>query len=73
MKVPPGEPILIALRNAGIEHPSSCEAGVCGTCRTRYTSGRLEHHDLLLSEDERKTDVLICCARIAQGPVVLDI
>lgn len=68
-----GQTMLQALRAAGIECASSCEAGLCGTCRTAYLEGKPKHQDLLLSDEERERDVLICCAHVEQGPVVLDL
>lgn len=67
-----GQTMLDALRNAGIACESSCEAGVCGACKTAYTAGTPEHNDYLLGDDERDSQVLLCCARVAQGPLVLE-
>jgi vanillate O-demethylase ferredoxin subunit len=52
---------------------SSCEAGVCGTCELGYTYGEPEHNDQILSEDGRRDRVLVCCARVREGLVVLDL
>lgn len=64
--------ILEAIRAAGVECDSSCEAGMCGSCKVSYISGRPGHNDLILSEDEREDSVLICCATVEEGPLVLD-
>ncbi|HVZ46897.1 MAG TPA: PDR/VanB family oxidoreductase [Ramlibacter sp.] len=71
--IEPAQTLLQALRAAGVDCESSCEAGVCGTCLTPYSAGDIEHNDLILNDDERRTEVLVCCARVRQGPVVLDI
>jgi vanillate O-demethylase ferredoxin subunit len=71
--VPRGKSIVDVLRGAGIECNTSCEAGVCGTCRTRYVEGTPEHHDFVLSESEREEYVMICCARSISEMLVLDI
>ena len=73
IRVEPAQSILQAVRQAGVACESSCEAGMCGTCRVRYVGGVPEHNDLVLSEDERREFVLICCAKVAQGPLVLDL
>lgn len=65
--------ILQALRASGVECDSSCEAGMCGTCKLRYLEGSPEHNDLILSEEEREEFVLVCCARVGSGPLVLDL
>jgi vanillate O-demethylase ferredoxin subunit len=72
-KVPRGMSIVEVLRNAGIACNTSCEAGVCGTCRTRYLEGTPEHNDFVLSDEERQEYVMICCARATSGTLVLDL
>jgi len=73
VKVPPSQSILQAVRDAGVACESSCEAGLCGSCKVRYLEGRPEHNDFVLSEEERQEFVLVCCAQVAQGPLVLDL
>ena len=73
IEVAPTQSILEAVRAVGVDWPSSCEAGMCSTCKARYVGGTPEHNDFVLSEEERREFVLICCARVAQGPLVLDI
>lgn len=71
--VPSGTSIVQVLRQAGIECRTSCEAGVCGTCRTRYLDGTPEHHDFVLSDEERQEYVMICCARSTSETLVLEL
>jgi vanillate O-demethylase ferredoxin subunit len=71
--VPNDKSILQVLREHGIDVPSSCESGLCGTCRTRYLAGIPEHRDYILDDDERERDVLICCARSRAPLLVLDL
>lgn len=71
--VPEGATIIEVLRLEGIEVLTSCEAGLCGTCRTRYLEGTPEHHDFVLSDEERKEFVMICCARATSALLVLDL
>jgi len=73
LPVPRDLSIVEVLREAGIECDTSCEAGVCGTCRTRYLEGTPEHHDFVLSDEERDHYVMICCARASSEVLVLDI
>lgn len=72
LTVPSGRSIVQVLRAAGIEVETSCEAGLCGTCRTRYLEGTPEHHDFVLDADEQKEYVMICCARSSSAMLVLD-
>lgn len=70
-----GVSILDAVRAAGVDVPSSCEQGVCGTCETRVLGGVPEHHDQLLTDAERAANdcMMICVGRCAEGPLVLDL
>ena len=72
LPVPHDRTIVEVLRDAGIDCPTSCEAGLCGTCRTRYLAGTPEHHDLVFSNEERESFVAICCARSKSDLLVLD-
>ncbi len=70
--VPHGKSIVEVLRENGVACETSCEAGVCGTCRTRYLEGVPQHNDFLLSDEEHEEFVLICCARSRSDLLVLD-
>lgn len=73
VSVQPGQSILEALRAAGIDAPSSCEMGICGTCETTVISGEIEHRDALLTDAERAQGdtMLICVSRAAGDALVL--
>lgn len=73
IEVSPGRTVLQALREAGVECMSSCEAGMCSTCALRYFDGEPVHADLVLSEEERRHTLLACCAGIGPRPLVLDL
>ncbi len=70
--VAPGVSILEAMRAHGHEAPSSCESGTCGTCRTRLLEGRADHRDLVLLDDERDTQLMICVSRALSPEIVID-
>ena len=71
--VPNDKSIVQVLREHGIDVPTSCESGLCGTCRTRYLEGQPEHRDYILDEKEKESEVLICCARSKSPLLVLDL
>jgi ferredoxin-NADP reductase len=73
LPVPRNLSIVEVLRGAGIDCSTSCESGVCGTCRTRYLEGTPEHHDFVLNDEERESYLMICCARASSEVLVLDI
>ncbi|KIW64792.1 hypothetical protein PV04_09701 [Phialophora macrospora] len=64
--------LLDALREAGLDIPSSCEAGNCGTCRIGVKSGRIEHRGTGLMEDEKGSAMLSCVSR-GIGTIVLEL
>jgi phthalate 4,5-dioxygenase reductase subunit len=70
--VPVGKTILEALRDHGLDVPSSCESGTCGTCRTRLISGDVDHRDLVLADDERAGNIMVCVSRARGGEIVID-
>ena len=71
--VPPDRSILSVLQSEGIVIDSSCEAGVCGTCMTRYLSGTPDHRDFVLSDAEQCDHVMVCVARAKSARLVLDL
>lgn len=73
LAVPADKSIAQTLREAGIACATSCEAGVCGTCRTRYLEGTPEHSDFILSDEERREYLTVCCSRSSSELLVLDI
>src|SRR5450432_831488 len=71
-EVPAGVSILEVLRSRGHEAPSSCESGTCGTCRTRLVSGEADHRDLVLMDDEKATQIMICVSRAKSPEIAID-
>lgn len=73
LDVPADRTIVDVLREAGCAVETDCKDGYCGTCITRYISGEPEHRDTVLSEKERKSYVMVCCARAKKGVLELDL
>ena len=72
-EVPKDVSILDTLRAEGIRVSSSCESGTCGSCRTRLISGDVDHRDLVLTEQEQATNIMICVSRAREGDLVIDL
>ena len=72
-EVAAGVSILDTLRRQGHVLASSCESGTCGTCRTRFTEGEADHRDLVLSEREKKSEIMICVSRSKSPTLTLDL
>lgn len=73
--VPKDQTIIQALADAGIEVPTSCEQGVCGTCVTGVLAGVPDHRDMYLTPAEQaaNTQCVPCCARSKTPMLVLDL
>ncbi|GLC97789.1 iron-sulfur protein [Cupriavidus sp. TA19] len=71
--VPPDKTILEVLRAHGHEVPSSCETGLCGTCKVRFLEGEPDHRDYILNDEEKRDNLLVCCSRSKSSVLVLDI
>lgn len=57
--------LLDALLDAGVDYPHGCTSGVCGLCKSRLVSGRVELADYCpaLSSAEREAGMTLpCCA-----------
>jgi vanillate O-demethylase ferredoxin subunit len=73
--VAPEMTVIAALAQAGVEVPTSCEQGVCGTCLTRVLSGEPDHRDTYLMDEEKAANdqFLPCCSRSKSPMLVLDL
>jgi phthalate 4,5-dioxygenase reductase subunit len=72
IEVPASKTILEVLREHGLEVPSSCESGTCGTCRTKLIAGAADHRDLVLAEHERADTIMICVSRARTDEITID-
>lgn len=76
LSVPEDKTILQIIRDNGIDGYSSCENGLCGTCRTRLLGGKAEHRDEVLTKKEKEENsaIMICISRAKKGELlVLDL
>lgn len=71
--VSPEQSILEALRACGHHVTSSCESGTCGSCRTSLLGGEVEHRDMVLSDDEKASNIMVCVSRAKSAEIVLDL
>lgn len=73
VSVKAGQSILAALRASGVDTPSSCEAGTCGSCKTALCGGEADHRDFILDDDEQDSAIMICVSRAKSAELVLDL
>lgn len=69
LTVPADATLLETVRATGIDVPSDCEEGLCGSCEVGVLSGEVVHRDRVLSADERAegSRMMACCSRSAGG------
>ncbi|WP_069865803.1 PDR/VanB family oxidoreductase [Pseudomonas citronellolis] len=67
LQVPADKTILEVLREVGIELPSVCRAGFCGSCVVPLLEGEADHRDTVLTDAERKNRIQTCCSRAPEG------
>lgn len=65
LKVPQDRSLLQTLRAAGLDVPSDCEEGLCGSCEIAVESGDIDHRDRVLTAAERAGGdrIISCCSR----------
>jgi vanillate O-demethylase ferredoxin subunit len=74
-RVDAGKTIVDALAEHGIEIPTSCQQGVCGTCVTGLIEGEADHRDAFLTDAERRAGdkIMPCVSRARDRLLVLDL
>jgi len=63
---PPGQPLLVSAREAGVLLPSACRNGTCRECLCRLLEGRVSYAiewPGLSAEEKREGCILPCVAR----------
>ena len=75
LRIEAGVSLLDGLRSAGVDLPSSCEQGACGTCTATILEGEPDHQDVYLKASEREAGdrLLTCVSRARGGRLVLDL
>jgi ferredoxin-NADP reductase/nitrite reductase/ring-hydroxylating ferredoxin subunit len=75
LTVPAGRTILEVLRDNGVDLPSSCEQGACGTCEATVLDGEPDHQDVYLSDAEKREGrrIMTCVSRARSPRLTLDV
>ncbi|MCH2067712.1 MAG: hybrid-cluster NAD(P)-dependent oxidoreductase [Shimia sp.] len=73
-KVAETDTVLIAARAAGLNIPSGCTFGVCGTCKVKKTAGEVHMvHNGGISEDDIEAGYILACCSNPIGKVSVDV
>lgn len=62
-----------ALSAAGVHVDVKCSDGICGVCQCKIIDGEVEHRDFVLSDEQRKTTMILCQSRAATADGVVEI
>ncbi len=75
LNVPADRSLADILIENGVGVDLKCSDGICGVCKCRLKSGRVEHRDFVLSNKQRETEIITCQSRAAEpgGTLVLDL
>jgi vanillate O-demethylase ferredoxin subunit len=72
--VPADKSILEVLRANGFKIKTLCKEGVCGTCRVGLLSGKADHRDEVLTDEQREREIQVCVSRaLPNETLVLDL
>ena len=73
-KIPGDKSVSAFLEEKGVKIPTSCEQGLCGTCKVKILEGEAEHRDKRLSDADRAAGYFLACVSRAKGDLlVLDL
>lgn len=73
IQVPENQTILDAARDAGIDLPFSCSAGVCTTCAAQLSEGTVEQSDGMgLSPDLQAEGYALLCVAYPRSNIKLE-
>lgn len=66
--------VLSALREVRPNLSYSCQQGFCGTCIQQVVAGEIEHHDSVLTDEQRERGkMLVCVSRSVGDRLTLDL
>lgn len=70
-KITGDKSVTACLEEAGVKIQTSCEQGMCGTCKTKVLEGEIDHRDKRLSAEQRAQGYFLPCVSRAKGDTLL--
>jgi vanillate O-demethylase ferredoxin subunit len=70
-KIPGDKTVAGFLEESGVKIPTSCEQGMCGTCKVKVLEGEADHRDKRLSPEQRAEGYFLACVSRAKGDLLL--
>lgn len=74
-KIPGDKTMTGALEEQGVKIPTSCEQGLCGTCKVKVLEGEVDHRDKKLTKEQKEEGYMLACvsrAKTKGATLVLD-
>lgn len=74
-KIPGDKAMSGALEEQGVKIPTSCEQGLCGTCKVKVLEGDVDHRDKKLTKEQKEEGYMLACvsrAKTKGATLVLD-
>jgi vanillate monooxygenase ferredoxin subunit len=73
LTIPGDQDTATFLNDNGVLVPTSCEQGMCGSCKTKVLEGEPDHRDQGLSEADRAQGYFLPCISRGKSDLVLDL
>ncbi len=70
-KIPGDKTLTAALEEQGVKIPTSCEQGLCGTCKVKVLEGEVDHRDKKLSAALREQGYMLACVSRAKSSMLV--
>jgi len=70
-KIPGDKTVTGFLEEKGVKIPTSCEQGMCGTCKIKILEGEADHRDKRLKDEEKKEGYFLACVSRAKGTLLV--
>ncbi|WP_229923305.1 iron-sulfur cluster-binding domain-containing protein [Streptomyces candidus] len=69
------QPLLDELKRNGVAVSSSCRQGICGTCEIEVRTGRIDHRDEVLTDQEKAESgyMIACVSKAISDRLVLNV
>jgi vanillate O-demethylase ferredoxin subunit len=73
LQVPGDKTVTAFLEEKGVKIPTSCEQGMCGTCKVKVLEGEIDHRDKRLSAEQKAEGYFLPCVSRGKTNLVLDL
>ncbi len=73
-KIPGDKTVTAFLEENGVKIPTSCEQGMCGTCKIKVLEGEVDHRDKRLTPEQKAEGYFLACvSRGKSDQLILDL